>query len=91
MSKDFKKNVAFVFFLLAGITVGAFISSVCEGSRFLGWLAWGREIEFPTAGSGEIDLYVLRVSLGVSLRITIAQIITIPLSILVYAKTCKNI
>ena len=37
--KNFKKTFAFIFFMLAGIILGAFIAYVCEGKDYVGWLA----------------------------------------------------
>lgn len=41
--KNFKKTFAFIFFMLAGIILGAFIAYVCEGKDYVGWLAWGKK------------------------------------------------
>lgn len=43
--KNFKKTFAFIFFMLAGIILGAFIAYVCEGKDYVGWLAWGKNQE----------------------------------------------
>lgn len=91
MAKNFKKNIAFIFFLLAGITLGAFISSICEGNAYFGWLAWGRSIGLSTDSPVVLDLQVIKIAFGATLKVTIAQIITIPVCILVYAKTCKGL
>jgi len=91
MSKDFKKTIAFLFFLLAGITVGAFISHACAGRPYLDWLAWGREVGLSTDKPAFLDLIVLKISLGLTLKVTIAQIFTIIISILVFSKTCKSL
>ena len=33
--KNFKKTFAFIFFMLAGIILGAFIAYVCEGKDYV--------------------------------------------------------
>lgn len=91
MSKNFKKNIAFIFFLLAGITLGAFLASVCVGTKYFNWLAWGRSIGLSTESPVILDLQVIKIAFGATLRVSIAQIITIPVAILIFAKTCKSL
>ena len=91
MSKNFKKTIAFIFFLLAGITLGAFVSSVCAGHRYFDWLAWGQEVGLSTDKPAYLDLIVIKIAFGFTLRVTIAQIFTVILSILAFNKTCKSL
>lgn len=89
--KGFKKTLAFIFFLLAGIVLGSFISYLCEGKRGLDWLSWGQTVGIPTEHPFELDLMVLRFSFGFVIKVTIAQIFTIATSIFIFAKTCKSL
>ena len=59
--KNFKKTFAFIFFMLAGIILGAFIAYVCEGKDYVGWLAWGKNVGIE---SFAIDLYVIKFNIG---------------------------
>lgn len=86
--KNFKKTFAFIFFVLAGIIIGAFIAYVCAGKSYVGWLAWGKELGIQNFN---LDLYVIRFSFGLMFNATISQIFTIPLSLVIYAKTCKSL
>ena len=86
--KNLKKTLAFIFFLLAGILLGALIAYVCEGKSYVGWLAWGKELGVE---SFNLNLYVIRFTFGLMLNVTISQIITIPIALIVYAKTCKSL
>ncbi len=86
--KNFKRTFAFIFFMLAGIVLGAFIAYVCEGKSYVGWLAWGKSIGFENVS---VDLYVIKFSIGLMVRACIAQIFTIAAALIVYAKTCKNL
>ncbi|MBR1392475.1 MAG: DUF4321 domain-containing protein [Ruminococcus sp.] len=86
--KNFKKTFAFIFFVLAGIIIGAFIAYVCAGKNYVGWLAWGKELGIQNFN---LDLYVIRFSFGLMFNATISQIFTIPLSLVIYAKTCKSL
>ncbi len=86
--KNFKKTFAFIFFMLAGIILGAFIAYVCEGKAYVGWLAWGKRVGLE---SFAVDLYVIKFNLGLIINATISQIFTIPAALIVYAKTCKGL
>lgn len=83
-----KKTFAFIFFLLAGIVLGGFLAYICDGRPYVGWLAWGKSIGIESVS---VDLYVLRFSIGLMVQATISQIITIPLAMIIYAKTCKGL
>ena len=76
--KNFKKTFAFIFFVLAGIVLGAFIAYLCSGKAYVGWLAWGKELGIQNAA---IDLYVIRFNVGLMFNATVSQLITIPLAI----------
>ena len=84
---NFKKTLAFIFFFLAGIVLGAFISYLAQGS-VVDWLAWGKELGVENIN---INLYIIRFSFGLMLNCTVAQLITIPVMLIVYARTCKNL
>ena len=86
--KNLKKTLAFIFFLLAGIILVAFIAYICEGKAYVGWLAWGREVGLE---SFAVDLYVIKFNFGLMIHATISQIFTIPIALIVYAKTCKGL
>lgn len=88
MSKNFKKSIAFIFFLLAGAILGAFISYICDGKSGLDWLAWGKTVGINPV---TLDLMIVSFTIGFLINVTIAQIFTIALSIFLFAKTCKNI
>lgn len=92
MSKNFKKTIAFTFFLLAGIILGAFISHICDGVKYLDWLSWGQSVGLPSDNKpATLDIIVLKVTIGFTLKVTIAQIFTIIASIIFFNKTCKSL
>lgn len=91
MAKNFKHNIAFIFFLLAGITLGAFISKISEGKQYLDWLSWGQSVGLSTDKPAVLDLIVIKIAFGFVLKVTIAQIITVLLSILIFSKTCSKL
>lgn len=88
MSKDLKKTIAFIFFLLAGAIVGTVIARLCAGVPFLAWLGWGQNVGFsPTT----LDLAVFKFTIGFSLDVNVAQIFCVILAIVIYNKTCKGL
>ena len=88
MAKNLKKTIAFIFFLLAGAILGAFISHLCSGKSGLDWLAWGKSVGIEPV---TIDLMIIKFTVGFIVDVTIAQIFTIALSIFLFCKTCKNL
>ena len=83
-----EKTFAFIFFMLAGIILGAFIAYVCEGKDYVGWLTWGKNVGIE---SFAIDLYVIKFNIGLMVHATISQIFTIAAALIVFSKTCKGL
>lgn len=86
--EKFKKTFAFLFFILAGIVLGAFVAYVCGGKPYVDWLSWGRDIGIENVA---VDLYVIRFDLGLMIHATISQIFTITLALILFAKVGKKI
>ncbi len=82
-----KKNFLFLFYLLAGILVGSLIASVCAGVPFLSWLAYAGEIGFAADNPARLDLIILVLRFGFSLRVSIAQILCVGFAIFLYNRT----
>ncbi len=81
-----KRHFLFAFYLLAGIIVGSLISSVCEGISFLSWLSYGNTIGFSANNPAVLDLIIIKLTLGFSMTISIAQIICVVISLSIYNK-----
>ena len=77
-----KNAWALFLLLLAGIVLGGFIGMLAEGVPSLDWLAHGQSfgLDEPIV----LNLGVLVVTFGLSIKITIASIIGVILSILIY-------
>lgn len=82
-----KRNILLLFFLLAGIVVGAMLASVTANVGFLSWLAYTGQIGFSPENPFILDLDIIRLSFGFVMKISVAQIITIALAIFLYNKT----
>lgn len=88
MSKDLKRTIAFLFFLLAGIILGTVIARLCAGVPVLAWLGWGGQVGFDPV---TLNLIVFKLTFGFSMDVNVAQIICVIASILLYGKTCKGL
>ena len=91
MSKGFKKTIAFIFFLLAGIVVGSVVAYLTKDVSWLSWLSYGKTVGLSTASPAIIDLIVLKIAFGFTLSVNVAQIFCVIIAILVFSKTCKSL
>lgn len=91
MTKDIKRTIAFLFFLLAGIVLGTVIARLCAEVSFLSWLAYSMSVGLDTASPLVLDLIVFKLAFGFSLTVNPAQILCIIIALIVYNKTCKNL
>ena len=68
--------------LLTGIVLGGFIGMLAEGTPALGWLSYGQSfgLEEPIV----LNLGILVLTFGLSIKITIASIIGMILAIIIY-------
>lgn len=74
--------------VLVGIALGGLIATLVEGSPYLWWLGWGPKFGFDMGSPFRIDLSVLQFtfSLGIWVKINLATVIGIVLSILLFRK-----
>lgn len=78
-----EKNVwVLLILLLAGVVLGGFIGSLTEDVPMLSWLNFGDSFGLNTPLV--LDLGILVITFGLSIRMTIAGIIGMALSILIY-------
>ncbi len=74
--------------VLIGIVLGGLVAKLVEGSPYLWWLGWGLDFGFDMDQPLHIDLGVLRFTfaLGIWIKINVATIVGIVLSILLFRK-----
>lgn len=77
-----KNNWGLFLLLLAGIVIGGFIGNLASGVPVLSWLNYGQS--FGLANPIVLDLGILVVTFGLSIKITIASIIGVLLAIIIY-------
>ena len=84
-----KKNFWLNFFLICvGVVLGAMFSDMTAGIPFLSWLSYG--LDFGTESPLIIDLNVLRLTVGLSVNITVSTIIFVSLSLILGRILVKN-
>ena len=69
-----------LFLVLAGIVVGSLIAEITAGVSWLSWLSFG--LEFGTEEPLVLNLTVLRLTFGITVKITVASILFVSLSLL---------
>ena len=85
MNKNFWLNF---FLICVGIVLGAMVSEMTASIPFLSWLSYG--LDFGTESPLIIDLNVLRLTVGLSVNITVSTIIFVSLSLLLGRILVKN-
>ena len=70
--------------ILAGVVLGGFLGSLAEGVSFLKWLNYGQSFGIGQNNPVVLDLGVFVITFGLSIKITIAGIIGVILSIFIY-------
>ena len=76
-----------VLLICSGIVVGSLVAKLCEGVKYLSWLAFG--LTFGTTSPFSIDLGVLSLTVGASIDITISTIIFVILFYVVGRKLIR--
>lgn len=80
-----EKNIwILLIFILSGLVVGGLLGSIAEHVTFLEWLGYGEE--FGLTSPLDLDLSIIKISFAIRLKINIASIIGLILSIFIYKK-----
>ncbi|MCI8877022.1 MAG: DUF4321 domain-containing protein [Lachnospiraceae bacterium] len=77
-----KNNWALFLLLLAGIVLGGFIGELTSGISGLSWLSYGKSFGFQNPIV--LDLGILVLTFGLSIKITIASIVGVLVAIFIY-------
>ena len=89
MARTLGKNTWALFLLvLSGIVIGGFLGYLFKDVPYLSFLNYGKEFAIGGSSSGtlRLDLGILVLNFGLTLKITIASIIGILISIIIYRK-----
>ena len=77
-----KNNWALFLLILAGIVLGGFIGMLAEGVPALSWLGYGQS--FGLDDPIVLNLGLLVITFGLTIKITIASIIGVVVSVIIY-------
>ncbi len=77
-----KNNWALFLLLLSGIVLGGFIGELTSGISGLSWLSYGKSFGFQNPII--LDLGILVLTFGLSIKITIASIVGVLVAIFIY-------
>lgn len=77
-----KNNWALFLLLLTGIVLGGFIGELIKGVSGLGWLNYGQSFGF--ADPIVLNLGILVISFGLTIKISIASIVGVIIAIFIY-------
>lgn len=89
MARDVGKNSwALLLLMLAGVVIGGFLGYLARDISWLSWLNYGQEFGIGSSSNGyfTLNLGVLVITFGLSIKITIASIIGVIISIFIYRK-----
>ena len=84
--KSGSKTVIFILFLLAGIVVGGLLGALGEKYSFLAFLSYGQSFGVGSANPVVLNLGVITLTFGLSLKLNIAVIISIFAAFFLYKK-----
>lgn len=84
MATKEKNAIVLIIFILCGVVIGGLLGELTRGVSWLSWLSYGKSFGFSTPFT--LDLGVLQLTLGLMIKINIASIIGILLSIFAYRK-----
>ena len=79
-----KGRLISILFVLAGLVIGGLIGNLASNVSCLSWLAYGEE--FGLMEPLTLDLNVLTLTLGLTIKINIASIIGVIIALVVYRK-----
>lgn len=79
------KNIwILLIFILSGIVIGGLLGELASKIDFLWWLGYGQE--FGLTQPLELNLSIIKLTIGIIFKINIASIIGVAISIFIYRK-----
>ena len=73
-----------ILFILAGLVIGGLLGQLAQSVDFLWWLSYGQE--FGLSSPLVVDINVLKLTFGLTVKINVASIIGMIISIIIYRK-----
>ncbi len=79
------KNIwILVVFILSGLVIGGLLGELASKVEFLWWLSYGQD--FGLSSPVVLDLNIIKLTFGLTLKINIASIIGMAIAIFIYRK-----
>ena len=88
MARYGKRSWVLLLMILAGIVVGSFIGYLCRDIPYLSLLNYGKDFAIGSSDGGtlRIDIGILVLDFALTIKLTIAGILGVLLSVLVYRR-----
>lgn len=88
MARNNKNNWALLLMILIGIVAGGFIGYLCRDIPYLSLLNYGQEFTIGGSDGGtlRVDMGILILNFAVTIKISVASIIGVLISILIYRR-----
>ncbi len=82
-----KNALLLCFYVLAGVVIGAMLGDFCSQIPFLKWLAYFHTIGINADAPIVLDLSIIKITFGFSMGLSVAQVITVGLSLFLYSRS----
>lgn len=79
-------SLVFILFIVFGAVIGSVVSELARGSLYFDWLSFGQQFGISTDAPFSMNLGVINLKFGLMFNITIATIISVITSIIVYRR-----
>lgn len=76
-----KRSLYCLFLICAGIVIGSLVAALSANVPFLNWLSYG--MDFGLTTPFVLDLAVLKLTFGLSLKLTISVVIFVSLALVI--------
>ena len=87
--KQGTKTLLLIIFLLAGIAIGAIVTELVQNNNALNFLVLGKSFGIGASNPVVLNLGILSLTLGISIKLNLAVIIFVFLSMFAYKKFIK--
>ncbi|WP_250277679.1 DUF4321 domain-containing protein [[Clostridium] colinum] len=82
--KNTKSSLVFILNVISGLVIGCFIGDMVKEIKYLSWLSYGKTIGLTSPLS--INLEIIAIQFSFTIKFTLAGIIGMIISILIYKK-----
>ncbi|MCD8089144.1 MAG: DUF4321 domain-containing protein, partial [Clostridiales bacterium] len=79
-----KNSIVFILVMASGLVIGGFLGDLAAGFPYLSFLSCGQEIGLTSPFV--LDLIIIKLQLGLTVKFTIAGIIGMIISLFIYRK-----